>query len=396
MDKFFEIGTKRAPILAWKTGKSMRSRYTEKQDVLDLLRECLAHDPSDIHITSGHPVLLEIHGELRRLTEHAFEWGEFESVARVLRDKEGATTILSQQQDYDDAFVMTDASGVRRRLRVNMTAIKSIRSTQAGSLVLRPLQDVPPPVQSIGVPQALLDKCYPPRGGVYVIGPTGSGKTTLFASLIRHAAESGCAGVGHLATYESPPEFDLEALSSEHLLITQCAIDNPWGLKTFQDGGRNALRRHPKMVLIGEIRDYETVSAAVELSLTGHPVYGTLHADSPSVAFQRLITRYPVEQQSAGMYDLIMTTEVIIAQRLVRKKEGGRTAVREWIAIDDEMRLQLMANATAGAVATAIRAMVQSPEYREAGKASSFAFDAQKLLDEGVIAPEEAAAYLKR
>src|ERR1035437_3271986 len=215
---FFRAGTLDAPLLPLKTNAQFRARYTSNADIIELFREALVHKPSDIHINSEHPVLLEIHGQLHRLTEHALEWTEFENIARVLRDKEGATTLLSQGKDYDDAFALTDAYGVRRRLRINMTATTSIRSSQSASLVLRPMDDTPPTVQELGIPQSLLDLCYPKEGAVYVIGPTGSGKTTLFASLIRNAAETGCAWKGHMTTYESPPEFDLAALSSKHML----------------------------------------------------------------------------------------------------------------------------------------------------------------------------------
>jgi len=163
---FYRSGALDAPLLTNLTGAPPRTRYTEIVDVLELLREALAHDPSDIHINSGEPVILEIHGRLCRLTGHALEWTEFENIARVLRDKEGATTMLSQGQDYDDSFTMTDKKGTRRRLRVNMTPTKSIRSNQTASLVLRPMMDKPPLPQELGLPEELLARCYPREGAV--------------------------------------------------------------------------------------------------------------------------------------------------------------------------------------------------------------------------------------
>lgn len=375
-------------LLPPRTAARLRDRYTETVAVQELLREALAHDPSDIHVVTGHPIILEINGQMSRLTDHALEWVEFESVARVLREKEGATTVLSQGNDYDDAFTMIDMHGLRRRLRVNMTAITSLRSKQAGGIVLRPLQDIPPSVEELGIPQALIDKCYPPRGAVYVIGPTGSGKTTLFASLIRHAAETGCAGNGHLAAYESPPEFDLEGLSSKHMLITQVAIESIWGLPSFARGGRNAMRRHPSLIMIGEVRDYETVVAVVEGALTGHPIMGTTHADNPALAFQRLVTRYPADQQRAGLYDLIMTTEVIIAQRLVKALSGKRVAIREWIAFDDAMRRRLLMLPDAQAVVAAIQDMV-------AAHGQTFTDSAKILVAQGIVSEAAVQQFLR-
>lgn len=388
MAGYYRPGTLDAPMLERKTPGRGHDRYTEKDAILNMMREALAHNPSDIHIVTGHPILLEVNGELARISDHVLEWTEFENIARVLRDKEGATVVLSQGEDYDDSFTMLDDKSVRRRLRINMTAITSLRSKQAASLVLRPLQDTPPSVLELQIPQEMLERCFPSRGAVYVIGPTGSGKTTLFASLIRHAAETGCAGHGHLAAYEHPPEFDLEALSSKYLLITQVAIDSKWGLPSFAYGGRNAMRRHPCMIMIGEVRDYETVVACVEASLTGHPVQGTTHADNPALAFQRLVTRYPAEQQRAGLYDLIMTTEVIIAQRLIKARNGGRVAIREWIAFDTAMRRKLLSLPDAPAVVAAIQDMVDQ-------SGNSFAHSAKKLIAENVISDDVAIQFLR-
>ncbi len=383
---FYRTGALDTPLLPVLTGVHRRQRYTEIADIVELLREALAHDPSDIHINSGEPVLLEIHGTLHRITEHVMEWTEFENIARVLRDKEGATTLLSQGQDYDDSFTMTDHKGVRRRLRVNMTPTKSIRSNQSASLILRPMMDKPPLPHEIGLSPELLAKCYPRNGAVYVIGPTGSGKTTLFGSLIRHAAETGCAWSGHLATYESPTEFDLSGLTSRHLLITQCSINTTWGLPTFAGGARNAMRRHPCAVLIGEVRDYETVVSTVELALTGHPVLATAHAANPAVAFQRLVTRYPFEQQRAGLYDLIMTTQLFLAQLLIPSTDGKRVAIREWVAFDDSTRQDFLRLDGPGAVVGAINEMVR-------GSKNTFRAEVTALLSAGRVTEQVAMQF---
>ena len=393
LQRHFRIGTLDLPALTWTTPSRQRNRYTEKLDAIELIQEALAHNPSDIHINCGHPVVLEIHGDMYRITDHELEWAEFENIARVVRDKEGATSILSQGEDYDGPFVVSTNDPVhgriRRRLRVNMTALDSIRATQSGSFVMRPLQDKPPTAEEIGLPKELLDRCFPERGGVYVIGPTGSGKTSTFASLVRYAAENGEHYRGHWATYESPPEFDLEALSSKHLLITQVAVHSKWGLPNFEDAVRNAMRRHPVAILIGEIRDYETVSAVVEASLTGHPVFGTVHADNPATAFQRLITRYPASQMTAALYDLITTTEVIIAQRLIKRLDGTRVAIREWVVFDDDVRKRLLLMNSVGEVTTAIMSLVDT-------HGQSFKTSAIQLLQAGVISDVVAAPYLKR
>ena len=387
MTAFYTPGTMRVPMVEYIGRDAPRERYTEDYAILALLKEAMAQDASDIHINSGHPVLIEVHGSLRRLTNHALEWSEFENVARVLRDKAGATNKLTQSEDYDGSFSTTDFTGARRRLRVNMVALSSIRATQSGSLVLRPLNDTPPTLEQIDFPSELIDLCFPRDGCVYVIGPTGSGKTTLLAALVRHAAETGCAGQGHLAAYESPPEYDLEGLSSPHLLITQVAIHEAAGLKSFADGGRNAMRRHPRIMLLGEVRDFETISACVEAAQTGHPVLATTHASKPSIAFRRLVTRYPSDQQHAGMFDLILSTRLIIAQRLIPTVDGKRAAVREWLIIDEKTRSQLLA-------CNGVNGVVAAMEQMVADGRTSFADSVQKLVDQGRVSKQSAAAFM--
>jgi defect-in-organelle-trafficking protein DotB len=127
----------------------------------------------------------------------------------------------------------------------------------------------------------------------------------------------------------------------------------------------------------------------VEASLTGHPVFGTVHADNPATAFQRLITRYPASQMAAALYDLITTTEVIIAQRLIKRLDGKRVAIREWVVFDEDVRRSLLRLNNAGEVTTAIMGLVDT-------HGQSFRTSAINLLKEGQISELVAAQFLKR
>lgn len=357
-------------------------------DVNEAIREALLHKPSNIHITVGHPIILEIKGSLSRMTASPIDQNEFEQFARVIRGKEGATSILSQSSDYDGGFTIDDIAGNRRRLRVNMTALNSVRHPGAASFVMRPLDDMPPTLSQVGMPEELIPYCYPKDGAVYVVGPTSSGKTSTFAALFRYAAETGNAYHGVMRCYESPPEFALDDLSSEHLIIDQVAVNDAWGLKTFADAVRNAMRAHPCAIMIGEVRDLETVQAIVEAALTGHPVFGTVHATNPTVAFQRLITRYPAEIQSSGLYDLISTTQLIIAQRLVKCLDGNLAALREWLIFDPSVRSKLYRAGSPGAVAEQMAVFINNKDYGQ-----SFAESARQLFEEGRIDEATALEY---
>ena len=322
--------------------KPIPTRIVTNEDVSAIIREALAHATSDIHINIGHPITLEIYGKWHRLTGRRLDASEFDIIANVIRDKDDAISMLRNSSDWDGAYSLYDYGDRRRRLRVNMTPTTMTGTNSSAGIVMRPLDDIPPLPQELGMSDELIDLCYPTRRAVYVVGPTGSGKTTTFASLIRWAALSGYYYHGHLATYESPVEYDLASLSSIHLLITQVAIHENWGLKDFASGVRNALRRHPALIMVGEARDYETVHAVIEAALTGHPVFATVHADNSALAFQRLATRFPESLQSGAINDLIMTTDLILSQRLIPSADGKRVALREWISFNNEVREKLL------------------------------------------------------
>lgn len=384
------IGTMKMELLKPLFGDYPPEHFHTDDNIRNMLRAALMYEPSDIFINVGHPVILLINGKLKRLTNKLIEFSEFGNIARTLRNKEGATSILSTQKDYDGKFQLTDAKGVSRRMRVNMTATVALEYSESARIVLRPMQDVPPLPRDIGIGDDLLRHLYPQWGAVYVIGKTGVGKTTTFSSLVRHAAENPSTGYhGHWATYEAPVEYDLFSLSSAHLLITQTEIEEIWGLKTFADGIRNAMRVHPIAIMLGEVRDRDTIKAVVEAALTGHPVFGTVHADTPAIAFQRLLSRFDRGEQQAALYDLIKTTRVIVAQDLLDGVHRPRVAVREWVVFTKELVDQLLALEHIGDVIAAIDQAVKD-------QGTSFYDSAVALFSRGEITEGVLRKFMNR
>ena len=340
--RYMYSGAMKMPMVTRTGNVHLPETLVTGEHVNAMLREGLVHDPSDFFIVVGHPIVIEL-DRLHRMTNRSLDSTEFELIAKQLRSKEsGATSCLSQGEDWDGAYTLMDYQGRKRRLRISMTALSSLNNNNSMRFTLRPLDDEPPSPETIGLRPELLKILFPKEGAVFVCGPTGSGKTTTFASMVRYAAEGNTRYHGHLATYEQPPEYDLESLTSEHMLITQVGIGQPWGLPTFGQGIRNAMRNKPCAILIGEVRDLETVQAVTEAALTGHPCFGTVHADRPAVAFQRLISRYPASLRSQGLYDLITTTKVIVAQRLVPGIHRRKVAIREHLEITPELMQRLL------------------------------------------------------
>lgn len=384
------IGTMQMELLKPLFGSSPPEYFHTDSDIRDMFRAALKHNPSDIFINVGHPIILLINGQLKRLTNKVIEFSEFGAIAKTLRGQEGATTILATKKDYDGKFQLSDAEGRRRRMRVNMTGTVALEYSESARLVLRPMQERIPLPSEIGIENDLLQHLYPQWGAVYVIGATGVGKTTSFASLVRHAAENASTGYhGHWATYEAPIEYDLFSLSSKHLLITQTEIEENWGLASFADGIRNAMRVHPIAIMLGEVRDRDTIKAVIEAALTGHPVFGTVHADTPAIAFQRLLSRFDSSEQHSALYDLIKTTRVIVAQTLLEGLRRPRVAVREWVVFTKDLVDKLLEMKHVGSVIAAIDQAVVDQE-------TSFDHNATMLFERGEISEQVLRKFMNR
>jgi twitching motility protein PilT len=234
-----------------------------------------------------------------------------------------------------------------------------------------------PTVEDLGLSKALLDLCLLPKGLVLVTGPTGSGKSTTLASLIDHVNRHR---TDHIITIEDPIEFVHE---SRKCLVNQREVGTHTA--SFKAALRAALREDPDIVLVGEMRDLETVAIAIETAETGHLVFGTLHTSTAPSTVDRIIDQFPADRQSQIRVMLSESLKGVISQVLLRKKGGGRIAAMEiLIGIP--------------AIANLIREgkTFQIPSIMQAGRKHGMVMMVDALLDlvrRGLVTPEE--AYLK-
>jgi defect-in-organelle-trafficking protein DotB len=170
---------------------------------------------------------------------------------------------------------------------------------------------------------------------VYVTGATGSGKSTLLSSIIRDITEDK-ESHRKVLTYESPIEFVYDNVEKASAIVSQSEI--PRHLPSFAAGVRNALRRKPRLILVGEARDSETISAVMEAAMTGHPVYTTLHSNGVAETMRRLVITFPAEERQGRTIDIIETVRLIISQRLAPTIDGKRVALREYLVFDEKIR----------------------------------------------------------
>jgi defect in organelle trafficking protein DotB len=302
-----------------------------------ILKFCADNDSSDITIQTNESIFAEINGRLHKITNRKLSNPEVGALLNAMYGPNGTTQLLSGK-DLDHYFEVRPNRMERIRFRVNATACL-IEGHTGIQITLRVIPTIPPKLEDMDLPELLLKQITPEQGIIYITGATGSGKSTLLASIIRFIAEDPeCHR--KILTYEAPIEFVYDSIKKYTALISQSEI--PVHIPSFAAGVRNALRRKPRLILVGESRDKETISASLEAALTGHPVYTTLHSNGVAETIRRLVGTFPKEERNGRTLDIIETVRVIIWQKLVPTVDGKRIALREHLVFNDEIRDALM------------------------------------------------------
>jgi len=312
------------------------TRFTP-ETVDPFLLWCVKRNASDVTFQSDRQAYQEIDGTLYPATYRALDAADMAAILTKIYGPE-AQARLAGGNDLDLSYEVRPDRYTRYRFRVNITAILS-RGRDASQVTMRVLPNEPPTMRDLNIEQHVIDHWAPRQGMVIVTGPTGSGKTTLLAAGCRMLLERP-HGCGKMLTYESPIEYVYDAVESPRSLVAQTEI--PRHLPSFDRGVRNALRRKPSIILVGEARDRETISAAIEASQTGHAVYTTTHTIGVAATVQRMISTFETDERSERAYALMETIRMIVTQSLVPRVNGGRMGVREWMIFPDDVREKLL------------------------------------------------------
>lgn len=331
------------PVSLLKGSDKLKETWPEEpdritvSDVDDLLLWCVRQGSSDISIQSDKPVYNEISGVLYPGTYKALDASEMTAFLTKIYGAE-AQAQLAGGRDLDLSYEIRPSRTERIRFRVNITAILS-KGRDGAQITMRTLPDEPLTFDQLGIEKDIIKSWAPRQGLVLVTGPTGSGKSTLLSAGIRYLLErpNGC---GKILTYEAPIEYTYDTIASPRSLMAQTEI--PRHLPDFAKGVRNALRRKPEIILIGEARDRETIAAAIEAGQTGHLVYATAHTMGVAATIRRMISAFEPEERGERAYALMETLRMIITQALVPKVGGGRVGLREFLKFDDDVREKLL------------------------------------------------------
>ena len=290
-------------------------------EIQNLLRTMVHKGASDLHIKAGTAPGFRIDGEVQQQDEFGkLSPEQTADLARQLMAPEQWER-FQKEKDIDFSYAVKDLA----RFRVN-----ALHQRNAVGVVVRQIPDQIPDAKKLGLPQICLDLAAKPRGLVLVTGPTGSGKSTTLAAMIDFINQTEH---GHILTMEDPLEFvhpDKKCFVTQRQIGQDCA--------SFREGLRRALRQDPDVILIGEMRDLETISMAISAAETGHLVFGTLHTTSAISTVDRIIDVFPTDAQQQVRVQMGSTLQGVISQTLVPKVGGGRVAAREILVATDAVK----------------------------------------------------------
>jgi twitching motility protein PilU len=331
-----------------------------------VLRLMAEKNASDVYMSANTPILIKIHGQIMQLSDQ---------VLTTTQTRQLLAELLSPQQleELDDTGELNVGIGLAQVGSFRLSAFKQ-RGTIAA--VFRCIPHQIPALESLGLPDLLNTLVVEKRGLILMVGATGTGKSTTLASMIEWRNQQV---TGHILTIEDPIEF---LFTNKKSIVNQREVGRD--TQNLQTALKNALRQAPDCIMIGEIRDRETMTSAISYSLSGHLVLATLHANNSYHALGRILSFYSPEARPTLLSDLASGLRAIVSQRLLRSNTGGRVPAIE-VLLNTKLVSELIEKGDLGGVKEAV-------EKSLAEGSQTFEQDIARLINEGIIARDEGLA----
>ena len=332
-----------------------------------ILRLMAEKKASDVYLTAHAPAMIKINGQTIPINSQVLP----PDAPRNLLSEIVPPARIEELVDSGELNMAVPLEGVGN------FRVSAMRQRGNYALVVRYIPADVPTLDSLNVPPILNDIVMEKRGLVLMVGATGAGKSTTMAAMIDHRNEQA---TGHILTIEDPIEF---VYRNKRSVVNQREIGNDTA--SLQVGLKNALRQAPDVILIGEIRDRETMSAAIAYAQSGHLCMATLHASNSYQALNRILNFYPVEVRSTMLGDLAAALRAIVSQRLLRTHTGGRVPAME-VLLNTSLIADLIQKADFSAVREAM-------EKSLAVGSQSFEQDLARLVSDGLVSRNEGLAH---
>ncbi|HEX6019827.1 MAG TPA: PilT/PilU family type 4a pilus ATPase [Burkholderiaceae bacterium] len=332
-----------------------------------VLRMMADKKASDVFMSANMPILIKINGQMLQLSDQSLTPGQ---------PRQLLTEILSPQQleELDDTGELNMGMGMEGLGTFRMSAFRQRGSIAA---VIRYIPSDIPSLESLNLPPTLSQLVLEKRGLILMVGATGTGKSTTLASMLEWRNQQMA---GHILTIEDPMEF---AFTNKRSLVNQREVGRD--TNTLQVALRNALRQAPDCILIGEIRDRETMTSAISYALSGHLVLATLHANNSYHALGRILSFYTPEARLALLSDLSSGLRAIVSQRLVRASAGGRLP-----SVEIMLNTKLVAELIEKNEFTAVK---EAMEKSLAEGSQTFEEDLARMIGDGLITRDEGLSH---
>ncbi|MBF0187122.1 MAG: type IV pilus twitching motility protein PilT [Magnetococcales bacterium] len=335
-------------------------------EISELLAFSVKNGASDLHLSGGMPPLIRVDGDIRRVDVPALDHEKVhDMVYDIMNDKQRKT-----YEEHLEADFSFEIDGLAR-FRVN-----AFVQNRGAAAVFRTIPSTILTLEQLNCPPIFKEFSDTPRGIVLVTGPTGSGKSTTLAAMVDYKNK---ADYGHILTIEDPIEFVHE---SHKCLINQREVHRD--TLSFENALRSALREDPDVILVGEMRDLETIRLALSAAETGHLVFGTLHTTSAAKTVDRIVDVFPAAEKDMIRTMLSESLRAVIAQNLLKKKGGGRVAAHEIMVGTPAIRNLIRENKVAqmySAIQTGRNVGMQTLEQ-----------GLQDLVQKGVVSKDQARA----